>query len=96
MLRVVTGLLRGARRGVMSPKQGNKHYYKGKGGRSVGFHTRRGGFIVDSFKRPNFVVPDLQGFELKPYVSRRAPASDAAPLSGHDVLAALQKERGAQ
>lgn len=27
---------------VLSSKRGNKHYYKGKGAESTGFHTRKG------------------------------------------------------
>eukprot|EP00042_Codosiga_hollandica_P030606 m.178827 g.178827 ORF g.178827 m.178827 type:complete len:95 (-) comp53404_c1_seq3:58-342(-) len=73
MLRVVTGALRNAYRGVMSSKRGNKHYYKGKGANPTGFHTKKGGYIIDPVRKMEYIVPDLTGFELKPYVSFKAP-----------------------
>ena len=69
---------------VLSPKRGNKHYYKGKGAASTGRHTRKGGYELLEHKLPNFAVPDLAGFELKPYVSYsvpRNPAPKATPTS---------------
>ncbi len=37
--------------------------------RPFGHHTRKGRFILDIDKVPFFNIPDLTGFNLKPYVS---------------------------
>eukprot|EP00049_Salpingoeca_infusionum_P004964 m.86403 g.86403 ORF g.86403 m.86403 type:complete len:91 (+) comp12805_c0_seq1:113-385(+) len=73
MFGVATAMLRGARRGVMTSKRGNKNFYKGRGASPTGYHTRKGGYVQDPFKRVEFVVPNLENCELKPYVSLRAP-----------------------
>eukprot|EP00112_Aurelia_sp_Birch-Aquarium-sp1_P013708 Seg2921.5 transcript_id=Seg2921.5/GoldUCD/mRNA.D3Y31 product="39S ribosomal protein L41-B mitochondrial" pseudo=true protein_id=Seg2921.5/GoldUCD/D3Y31 len=65
----LTRILLGATRGVMTGKRGNKNFYKGRGVRNPGFLTRHGNFRVVPKKVPEFIVPDLTGFELKPYVS---------------------------
>ncbi|KAI4325525.1 hypothetical protein MLD38_030913 [Melastoma candidum] len=46
------------------------NYYKGKNCIPTGFHTRKGGYVVMHEKLPNYVVPDLTDFKLKPYVSQ--------------------------
>jgi len=43
-------------------------FYKGKGARSTGALDSRGEFRVLPQRLPDFVVPDLTGFPLKPYV----------------------------
>lgn len=58
---------------VLSSKRGNKNFYKGKGVPSMGRHTRKGGYELLERKLPNYVVPDLTGFALKPYVSAAPP-----------------------
>jgi len=61
----------------LTGKKANKNFYKGSGrshllgGAPLGKMTRAGGFRVQEHKVPQFVVPDLEGFHLKPYVSRR-------------------------
>ncbi|XP_022802158.1 39S ribosomal protein L41, mitochondrial-like [Stylophora pistillata] len=37
-------------------------------------------------KVPQFVVPDLTGFELKPYVSMKAPKTSSPELTAEDLL----------
>ena len=44
-------------------------YYKGKGGMKAGVHTRFGAFAVLPSMAPDYVVPALEGFALKPYVA---------------------------
>ncbi|KAK2655131.1 hypothetical protein Ddye_008183 [Dipteronia dyeriana] len=39
-------------------------------GKPTGFHTRKGGYVVVQEELPNYVVPDLTDFKLKPYVSQ--------------------------
>lgn len=57
----------------LTSKLGPKDYYKGKGAQPTGVHTRKGGFRVQPEKAPDFVVPDLTGFKLKPYVAYEVP-----------------------
>ncbi|KAK9833988.1 hypothetical protein WJX81_000994 [Elliptochloris bilobata] len=53
----------------LTSKQGNKNYYKGKGVQSTGHHTKLGHYQVTEAKRPKYMVPDLTGFTLKPYIA---------------------------
>lgn len=58
----------------MPAKHGNKQYYKGSGSGAMG-HFEKGAYIIDPKKVRQFVVPDLMGFPLKPYVSHTANKS---------------------
>ncbi|XP_068634413.1 uncharacterized protein [Aristolochia californica] len=86
-LGLILGLGRAMRRkrtsslDILTSKRGSKNYYKGKNCKPTGFHTRKGGYVVMDEKLPNYVVPDLTNFKLKPYVSqcaREANATEAA------------------
>ncbi|XP_004290372.1 PREDICTED: 39S ribosomal protein L41, mitochondrial-like [Fragaria vesca subsp. vesca] len=55
---------------ILSPKRAPRNFYKGKNCKPTGFHTRKGGYVVVQDKLPNYVVPDLTDFKLKPYVSQ--------------------------
>ncbi|KAL5722042.1 hypothetical protein ACHQM5_005610 [Ranunculus cassubicifolius] len=57
---------------ILSSKRAPREYYKGKNCKPTGFHTRKGGYVVVQEKLPNYVVPDLTDFKLKPYVSQVA------------------------
>ncbi|KAL8472363.1 hypothetical protein ACS0TY_028917 [Phlomoides rotata] len=57
---------------ILTSKRSPKGYYKGKNCKPTGFHTRKGGYVVQPEKLPNYVVPCLNGFKLKPYVSQCA------------------------
>ncbi|KAI3920085.1 hypothetical protein MKW98_001341 [Papaver atlanticum] len=57
---------------ILSSKRAPKDYNKGKNCKPTGFHTRKGGYVVVDEKLPNYVVPDLTDFKLKPYVSQCA------------------------
>lgn len=46
--------------------------------RPFGTHTKRGRFILDIDKVPFFNIPDLTGFNLKPYVSHATGKIDPA------------------
>ncbi|KAK3740557.1 hypothetical protein QZH41_016100 [Actinostola sp. cb2023] len=85
-LHIVRGLLRGATRGVLTGKKGNKQFYKGRGVRPPGYHTSKGGYKIVQRKVPEFIVPDLTGFELKPYVSYKAPKVDEPPMTAERLL----------
>eukprot|EP00752_Nemacystus_decipiens_P009729 g8689.t1 len=75
---IVTGGLRmskyiskSARKRIpMTSKMGNKNFYKGKGSTKEGRLNSKGRFIVDPEKRLEIIAPDLEGFKLKPYVSK--------------------------
>ncbi|CAM9958708.1 unnamed protein product [Pylaiella littoralis] len=75
---IVTGGLRmskyiskSARKRIpMTSKMGNKNFYKGKGSTKEGKLNSRGRFIADPEKRLEIIAPDLDGFKLKPYVSK--------------------------
>mgnify|MGYP000850923141 CR=1 FL=1 len=41
-----------------------------------GYHTKKGRFILDIDKVPFFNIPDLTGFNLKPYVSHATAKVD--------------------
>ncbi|KAL2642922.1 hypothetical protein R1flu_010509 [Riccia fluitans] len=78
-LGILTGLLRGGRAvprsgyTALTTKRGPKGFYKGKGCKSTGRHTSKGRYILMAEKLPQFVVPDLTGFKLKPYVAHNTP-----------------------
>ncbi|XP_066921033.1 large ribosomal subunit protein mL41A-like [Clytia hemisphaerica] len=69
----LTRAIFGATRRVMTGKHGNKNFYKGRGVRNHGFPTKHGGYKIVQKKVSEFIVPDLTGFEMKPYVSYRVP-----------------------
>ncbi|KAI9141519.1 mitochondrial ribosomal protein L27-domain-containing protein [Paraphysoderma sedebokerense] len=68
-------LYRGATRRPLTPKHGNKNFYKGTGSGAMGRHVRRGAYRINPRKVREFVVPDLTGFKLQPYVSWTVPKS---------------------
>lgn len=59
-----------------------KKWHIDRGDVKVGFRQGRKGFhIVDSLL-PRYVVPDLEGFPLKPYVSEVEPKEDVSSKGG--------------
>ncbi|KAL9965287.1 hypothetical protein ACROYT_G029062 [Oculina patagonica] len=90
-LNILRGLFRGATRGVMTGKRGNKNFYKGRGVRNPGFHTRKGGYMIVQKKIPEFIVPDLTGFELKPYVSYKAPKTAIPEPTPESLLESIKE-----
>ncbi|KAL7752022.1 hypothetical protein RI367_002550 [Sorochytrium milnesiophthora] len=73
MSSVTRHLARGARRRPLTPKNGNKNYYKGTGTGAHGRHIAQGTYIILPQKVREWVVPDLRNFSLKPYVSWSVP-----------------------
>ena len=72
---LASSALRGARRtrtgwSILTPTLGPVGFYKGRGVPSTGRITRKGAFQVLDHKRPECVVPDVRGSELRPYVAR--------------------------
>ncbi|XP_053551989.1 39S ribosomal protein L41, mitochondrial [Bombina bombina] len=71
---IARGLVRGAdRMSVTTSKRGPRSYNKGRGAKMTGYMTSSGKFMKVKEMVPEFVVPDLSGFKLKPYVSYKAP-----------------------
>lgn len=74
-------VLRGAKLARLGPTQGRgpltskraPHLKKGYGAAGLGAHSKKGFFHINTQLVPKFIVPDLTGFELKPYVSRKVP-----------------------
>lgn len=54
----------------LDTKRAKKGYYKGKGCTSEGRLTSKGKFIADPLKKLQLIVPDLEGFKLKPYIAK--------------------------
>ncbi|KAJ2063968.1 60S ribosomal protein L27, mitochondrial [Coemansia sp. S146] len=80
MQEVIRGIFRGAKRGVMTAKKG-RNFYKGNRTGSMGSHTKHGKYVVDLGKVRTYVVPDLTGCELRPYVSHRGDMIKVDPCS---------------
>ncbi|ONK69826.1 uncharacterized protein A4U43_C05F27140 [Asparagus officinalis] len=66
---------------ILSSKRAPRDYYKGKNCKSTGFHTRKGGYVLQDEKLPRYIVPDLTDFKLKPYVSQCARDATATSTS---------------
>ncbi|PSC75865.1 39S ribosomal L41-mitochondrial-like [Micractinium conductrix] len=62
----------------LTTKQAPIGYYKGKGASPSGRHTSKGGYIGMEEKKPQYVVPDLTGFKLKPFVANTIIKPSAA------------------
>mmetsp|Transcript_51166 Transcript_51166/g.121609 ORF Transcript_51166/g.121609 Transcript_51166/m.121609 type:complete len:92 (-) Transcript_51166:98-373(-) len=64
-------------RGPLNTKRA-PDFKKGYGALGFGRHTKKGFFFVNPMLFPMIQVPDLNGFELKPYVSRNTPVINNA------------------
>lgn len=63
-----------AKRLPLSTKHARKGFYKGKGGTKQGtFRGRAGRFVLEQERMLELIVPDLTGFQLKPYIARTVP-----------------------
>ncbi|XP_030062075.1 large ribosomal subunit protein mL41 isoform X2 [Microcaecilia unicolor] len=85
---IARGLLRGADRTAVptTKRRGPRAAPKWKGPNLTGFHTPSAKFIKVKEMVPEFVVPDLNGFHLKPYVSYRAPDGTEEPQSAEKIF----------
>ncbi|KAG3288478.1 large ribosomal subunit protein mL41 [Ictidomys tridecemlineatus] len=95
---VTQGLVRGAdRMSKWTSKRGPRTFNKGRGAKGTGIRASGWKFVQIKEKVPEFVVPDLTGFKLKPYVNYRAPAGTDTPLTAkalflETVAPAIQKD----
>lgn len=84
---LMRGLVRGAdRMSEFTSKRGSRTHNKGRGARPTGLKLSSGKFLSINAMIPEFVVPDLEGFKLKPYVSYRAPRGTVPPLTAQSLF----------
>ncbi|XP_053420566.1 39S ribosomal protein L41, mitochondrial [Nycticebus coucang] len=82
-------LIRGAdRMSKWTSKRGPRTFCKGRGAKGTGVFAAGRKFVLIKEMVPEFVVPDLAGFKLKPYVSYRAPAGVDTPLTARELFEA--------
>ncbi|XP_029470334.1 39S ribosomal protein L41, mitochondrial [Rhinatrema bivittatum] len=98
LTKIVRGLIRGADRTAVhtTKRRGPRAAPKWKGPKRTGFHTPSAKFVSVKEMIPEFVVPDLTGFRLKPYVSYKAPeGTEETPTAKKlfDELIAPQMEK---
>lgn len=79
---LMRGLVRGAdRMSEFTSKRGSRTHNKGRGARPAGRKLHSGKFVSVPEMIPEFVVPSLKEFKLKPYVSYRSPRGTEPPLT---------------
>ncbi|XP_006863712.1 PREDICTED: 39S ribosomal protein L41, mitochondrial [Chrysochloris asiatica] len=84
---VTRALVRGAdRMSKWTSKRGPRTFYKSRGAKATGVHAAGRKFVTIKEMIPEFVVPDLTGFKLKPYVNYRAPAGTDTPLTARELF----------
>lgn len=84
---LMRGLVRGAdRMSEYTSKRGPKSHNKGRGAHPTGIKLSSNKFLPVRARIPEFVVPNLEGFKLRPYVSYRAPRGTEAPLTAQSLF----------
>jgi len=63
----------------------------GRGVRNPGFITKSGRYIIVPKKMPEFVVPDLTGFQLKPYVSWKTERPAIEPMTAEKLVQEIKR-----
>ncbi|XP_074493598.1 large ribosomal subunit protein mL41 [Sebastes fasciatus] len=85
---LMRGLVRGAdRMSEFTSKRGSRTHNKGRGARPTGLKLSSSKFLSIRTMIPEFVVPNLEGFQLKPYVSYRSPQGTEPPVTAQSVFA---------
>ncbi|XP_029961289.1 large ribosomal subunit protein mL41 [Salarias fasciatus] len=85
--RLLRGLVRGAdRMSEFTSKRGSKTHYKGRGAKPTGLRLSSRKFLSIRAMIPEFVVPPLEGFKLKPYVSYRCTEGTEPPLTAQSLF----------
>lgn len=80
-------LVRGAdRMSKWTSKRGPRTNYKSRGAKGTGVYGRGGKFVMVPEMVPELVVPALDGFKLKPYVSYRAAEGEDAPMTAERLF----------
>lgn len=81
------GLVRGAdRTAEFTSKRGPNTFYKSRGARPAGVLTSSRKFIPVQEMIPEFVVPNLEGFKLKAYVSYKTPPGTEQPMTAESLF----------
>ncbi|XP_017307400.1 39S ribosomal protein L41, mitochondrial [Ictalurus punctatus] len=81
------GLVRGAdRTAEFTSKRGPRTFYKSRGARPAGVLTSSRKFVPVREMIPEFVVPNLEGFRLKAYVSYRSPRGSEQPVTAESLF----------
>ncbi|XP_038638294.1 39S ribosomal protein L41, mitochondrial [Scyliorhinus canicula] len=81
------GLVRGAdRTAELTSKRGPRSFYRSRGAKPAGIITSSGKFLKIRTMVPEFIVPNLEGFKLKPYVSYKAPRGTEQPLTAKKLF----------
>lgn len=84
---LMRGIIRGAdRMSEFTSKRGSKTHYKGRGSRPTGMKLSSNKYIAIRQMIPEFVVPDLEAFKLRPYVSYRAQNGTEPPLTAQSLF----------
>ncbi|XP_033641544.1 39S ribosomal protein L41, mitochondrial-like [Asterias rubens] len=83
---LIKGLYRGANRHKeMTSKRGNKNFHPSRGlqrtGIKVGLRFKNVQEMI-----PEIVVPNLEGFTLKAYVSHKCPDTTEPPITARDIF----------
>ncbi|NXD27912.1 RM41 protein, partial [Spelaeornis formosus] len=94
LTQLVRGLVRGADRvSPFTSKRGPRSHNKGRGAKKLGVLTRNKKFLLIKEMVPEFVVPNLAGFKLRPYVSYRAPEGSEPPVTAKKLFDELVAPR---
>ncbi|XP_053180828.1 39S ribosomal protein L41, mitochondrial [Scomber japonicus] len=85
---LMRGLMRGAdRMSEFTSKRGSRTHNKGRGSRPTGLKLSSNKYLTVKAMIPEFVVPDLEEFKLRPYVSYRTPKGTEPPLTAESLFA---------
>ncbi|KAK7933609.1 hypothetical protein WMY93_004505 [Mugilogobius chulae] len=84
---LMRGIVRGAdRMSEFTSKRGSRTHNKGRGSRPTGLQLSSNKFLSIRQMIPEFVVPNLEGFKLRPYVSYRASGGTEPPLTAQSLF----------
>ncbi|XP_068105973.1 large ribosomal subunit protein mL41 isoform X2 [Hyperolius riggenbachi] len=84
---LVRGLVRGSNRmAEITSKMGPNSFNRGRGAKKTGFLTSNRKFVKIKEMVPEFIVPDLTGFKLKPYVSYKAPRGTEEEMTAEKLF----------
>lgn len=67
-------------------KRGSRTHNKGRGARPAGLRLSSGKFVAVRAMIPEFVVPSLEGFKLRPYVSYRSSEGTEPPVTAQSLF----------
>ncbi|XP_073455922.1 large ribosomal subunit protein mL41 [Aquarana catesbeiana] len=84
---VVRGLVRGSDRlAEITSKMGPNAFNRGRGSKKTGYLTSNHKFVKVKEMVPQFIVPDLTGFKLRPYVSYKAPPGEEEEMTAEKLF----------